>query len=94
MMVLTLSGLFTGTEVQAHDEKFFQSLSVDMVGVPTFVRISTRFRRRPECNFPVGRLVCGHSHFLTAGCQNLPPDPAQEVVYYHQQYVAISAPIS
>lgn len=36
MMVLTLSGLFTGTEVQAHDEKFFQSLSVDMVGVPTF----------------------------------------------------------
>ena len=31
-----------GKEAQAHDETLFQSLSADMDGVPTFVRISPR----------------------------------------------------
>ena len=33
-----------GKEAQAHDETLFQSLSADMDGVPTFVRISSRCR--------------------------------------------------
>lgn len=31
-----------GKEAQSHDETLFQSLSADMDGVPTFVRISPR----------------------------------------------------
>lgn len=39
-----------GKEAQAHDETLFQSLSADMDGVPTFVRISSRVQLRLELN--------------------------------------------
>ncbi|KAF8262937.1 hypothetical protein EI94DRAFT_1808061 [Lactarius quietus] len=87
-----------GKEAQAHDETLFQSLSADMDGVPTFVRISPRVQRRLEVNLPAnpqaGLFAAVLTSFLVNSLQNLQPDPAQQAVYYHQQSVAMLAQIS
>ncbi|KAH9170098.1 hypothetical protein EDB89DRAFT_1853813, partial [Lactarius sanguifluus] len=75
-----------GKEAQSHDEVLFQSLSADMDGVPTFVRLPA---------FPqAGLFAAVLTSFLIDSLQNLQPDPAQQSVYYHQQSVAMLAQIS
>ncbi|KAI9439393.1 hypothetical protein BJY52DRAFT_1109960, partial [Lactarius psammicola] len=87
-----------GKEAQAHDEALFQSLSADMDGVPTFVRLSSCVRHRLKFNLPAfpqaGLFAAVLTSFLVDSLRNLQPDPAQQSVYYHQQSVVMLAQIS
>ena len=80
-------------EAQTHDEALFQSVSADMGGVPTFVRLV----RRLEFNFTYlrpcrpGLFVAVHTPFLVDSLQNSQPGPAHQAVYYHEQRVAMPA---
>src|ERR1700733_9542943 len=86
-------------EARSHDEARINSLKDDMDGVLIFVRISVIISTTPRTT-PSSRTVdqaglfsAALTSFLVDKIQDLQVDPAQQMVYYQKQNVALLAQI-
>ncbi len=84
-------------EAKSHDEARIQTLKGDMDGVLIFVRVYiSTITSRPELmhSRQAGLFSAALTSFITDKIHDLQVDPAQQMVYYQQQNVALLAQIS